>query len=211
MVELMISIVILVLISTATLFSLRSTRERDELNTAARLLASDIRNVQQRALTGRNVLSCDGPTGVKRVCGADAIVEASCAGPCAPSTPPRVGVSLAAGSETYDLFADVGGADWRKTGDTEVFIRRNLNPIGGSKVEILRLAYEGLDLPPVPKADIAVGRQSGAMRIDACGDPGLPACAPTEPKGLVIELQHRTTGDTAVIEVNAVTGRVSIQ
>lgn len=50
LIELIISISILTLISTAAVFSLRSTRQTEELATAARLLASDVRNVQARVL-----------------------------------------------------------------------------------------------------------------------------------------------------------------
>jgi len=210
MVELMISITILVLIATATLFSLSSTRNTEELNTAARLLESDIRNIQARALAARDVLQCVAPDGLQSVCGSDAYATASCSGPCSASPPARFGIDIMRGAGFYDLFADVRGDDWRETNDREVMIRRQLNPLGGGNVVIIGIALPGVTPAPTT-ADIAVTRQSGVMRINACGDTGLPLCSPIEPKTLTITLRHNKSMQYKMVEVNAVTGRVSIQ
>lgn len=210
MVELMISITILVLIATATLFNLNSTRNTEELNTASRLLESDIRNIQARALAARDVLQCRAPDDLQSVCGSDAYATASCTGPCSASPPPRFGINLMRGAAFYDLYADIRGDDWRETNDREVMIRRQLNPLGGGNVVIIGIALPGV-VPAPSTADIAVSRQSGVMRINACGDSGLPACSPTEPTSLTITLRHNKSMQYKTVEVNSVTGRVSIQ
>lgn len=208
LVELMISIAILTMISITTVFSLRRTREKDELNTAVRLLTSDIKNVESRALSARNVLTCTVAGGGSRVCETENASPSPCVGTCTAAPPPHFGMSFTGAQESYSLFADVGTADWRFDGPDEVLLTRSLNPLGGGKVTVSSVRTE---LGGLPSAVFGVGRQNGMMRIEACGDAGLPACAPTEPKILQITLRHMTSGDTAVVEINALTGRVSIQ
>ncbi|MFA5935691.1 MAG: type II secretion system protein [Patescibacteria group bacterium] len=208
LVELMISIVILSLISTATVFSLRTTRENDELNTAARLLAGDIRNVQARALAARNVRMCTIGGGSQRVCEDENTSVIACTGSCTPLPPPRFGMRLEDGREGYLLFADVNVEDWRWTNTEETLLARSLNPLGGGKVQIDELLT---DVGTLAVADVGVGRQNGTMRIEACGETGLPSCSPSEPRTLLITLRHGTSGKTITVDMNAVTGRVSIQ
>lgn len=208
LVELMISVGILTLIATSTVFVMRRTREREELQTAGRLLVSDLRDVQARALQARNALTCDTVGLEKKICEPENKSPILCTGPCTVLPPPRYGVALAVFQDAYDLFADVNGEDWRLTSDAEQVARRGLNPLGGNRVTISRIETE---LGIIGTSNLAAGRQSGAMRIEACGDPGLPACAPTEPKWLKITLRHAVSNDTIAVEVNALTGRVSIQ
>jgi len=205
--ELMISVLILTLISTATVFSLRSAKSTEELQTAGRLLASDIRNAQARALAARNVLICPIVGGVSRVCEIENPSTVSCTSDCVPLPPPRFGVHLIVGRDSYDVFADVQNEDWRERSIEEILVTRGLNPLGGTNVLIDRLTTE---LGSQPSADLAIGRQSGEMRIEACGDPGLPVCSPTEPKTLGIILKHMISGKELRVDVNAVTGRVSL-
>lgn len=208
LVELMISVAILTMISITTVFSLRRTREKDELNTAVRLLTSDIKNVESRALSARNVLTCTVAGGSGRVCEPENTSPDPCVGACAAMPPPHFGMSFTGSQEAYTLFADVGTEDWRFSGPNEVLLTRSLNPLGGGKVVVSSMKTE---IGNLASAAFGVGRQNGMMRIEACGDAGLPLCAPTEPKILQITLRHTVSGDTAVVEINALTGRVSVQ
>ncbi len=207
-VELMISIAILTLISTATVFSLNASRNREELNVAARTLSADIRNMQARALAARNVSVCDTAAGNKKVCETGNASPIICAGPCTPLPPSHVGLFFQTTHTDYALFADVSDDDWRDTGNVEDFLTRSLNPRGGTHVSIDKLETE---LGVLQTLNIAAGRQNGLMRVNACGDSGLPACSPTEPQIARITLRHSLSNDTVVIEVNALTGRVSIE
>ncbi|MBU0540462.1 type II secretion system GspH family protein [Patescibacteria group bacterium] len=207
LIELMISISILTLISTATVFSLRSTRQSEELATAARLLASDVRNIQARALAANNVKICD-IAGGKRVCEAENPSTTDCVGVCAPEPASRYGITFDKDSGSYALFVDLNQSDWRLSSEDEIVLRRNLNPLGGDKVTITELM---IDTGSLTEASMAVSRQNGIMRIEACGESGLPACSPVEPKILNITLQHQQSGKTAVVEINSQSGRVSVE
>lgn len=206
LVELMISIVILTLISTATVFALRTTRANDELLTAARLLSGDIRNIQARALAARNVLQCSTADGLPRICELENTSVLPCVDACAPLPPARFGLALSTNDYGYELFADVRTADGRFSNDEELLLRRDLNPLAGKKVGIAELITENGN---EDDAVIVVGRQNGTMRIDPCNDLGFPACTPTEPRTLGIVLRHTESGKELTIDVNAVTGRVS--
>ncbi|MEO5927909.1 MAG: type II secretion system protein [Patescibacteria group bacterium] len=208
LVELMVSIAILLLISTTTVFSLGDTRNNDELMTAARLLVGDIRNVQARALAATNIRTCDTSSGQARVCETENPSVISCSSDCTPLPPPRVGVEFESGSSGYTIFADVHTEDWRLTNDEEIVLQRDMNPLGGDKVTVSAIQTTFGSLSQV---NLAVGRQNGTMRIEACGDTGLPACAPKEPQTLSITLIHAKTARTVTVDVNAVTGRVSFQ
>ncbi|MBI4139158.1 type II secretion system protein [Candidatus Uhrbacteria bacterium] len=207
LVELLISISILTLISAATVFSLRGTRQNEELHTAARLLAGDVRNVQARALAARNVLTCD-TVGGTRVCEQENPSAEACISPCVQEPPPKFGLSIAAGASAYELFADVDVSEWRRTSDREILLQRILNPFGSDTIRVDAISTE---LGATASGEIAVERQNGQMRINACGEPGQPACAPSEPQSMTIRLRHQDTGKTADVEVNAITGRVSVQ
>lgn len=207
LIELVISVGILTLISTSTVFVLKRSREKDELQIAARMLAADLRDVQARALHARNTLTCNTAGFGRRVCEPENQSPVVCADACAPSPPPRFGIAFTTFQDTYSLFADVNTEDWRLTSDLEVVAKRGLNPLGGSKVVISRLET---NLGVVPSAQLGAARQSGGIRLEACGDPGLPACVPTEPTNLIITLRHISSNDTTIVEVNALTGRVSM-
>jgi prepilin-type N-terminal cleavage/methylation domain-containing protein len=206
LVELMVSIAILMLLSTTTVFSLRVTRENDELSTAARLLSSDLRNVQARSLAARNVKTCTISGGTKRVCEDENTSAQACVDTCAAVPPPRFGVTLTTGSGKYVMFADVSTEDWRLSNAEEILLGRNLNPLD-DKVLIQTITTE---FGSLSTANVGVSRQSGTMRIEACGDAGLPVCAPTEPRTLTVTLRHVASGKETTVSLNSVTGRVSI-
>lgn len=208
LVELMVSISILLLISTVTVFSLGDTRNTDELMTAARLLTGDIRNVEARAFAATNIRTCDTASGRPRICETENPSIVACTSDCVPLPPPRVGVHVERGSSGYTIFADVSEEDWRLTNDEEIVLRRDLNPLGGGNVTIRAITTS---VTTQNAADIAVGRQNGTVRIDACGDVGLPVCAPTEPQTVSITLIHTKSNRMVTVDVNALTGRVSFE
>ncbi len=207
LVELLVSIAILTIISSVTIVSLASSRQREELTTAARLLSADLRNIQAEALAAHNVRSCVIAAGMSRVCEPENTSSMTCIGACTPLPPPHVGIHFLTGQDTYILFADVMADDSRYGGVNELLQTHTLNPLGGGKVIISAMTT---NLGPLMDADVSVGRQNGVTRINACGDANQPSCSPTEPKVLDIILTHVSSGATATVEVNSITGRVSV-
>jgi prepilin-type N-terminal cleavage/methylation domain-containing protein len=208
LVELLVSISILTLISTATVFTLRSTRETDELNTSAQILAGDLRNIQARALAAHNVKTCDTIDG-KQICEPENPLSDLCAKLCEPLPPMTFGIHFKISESAYDLFAEIDPLiqDWRLTNKREILLERNLNPLGGDQIVVSNLQLDGKD---VLTADLAVHRQNGVMRIEACGEVGLPACGSSESSELTITLRHQHSGTLRFIEVNALSGRIFI-
>jgi prepilin-type N-terminal cleavage/methylation domain-containing protein len=206
--ELMVSITVLMLISTATVFGLRNTRAKEELQTAARLLAGDIQSVEIRALAGANVKACTVLAGIIKVCEAENPSAEACVTDCEPTSPPRFGVIFSANDSRYSIFADTELADWRLTSSREVVASRTLNTLGSDRVALEEIETE---LGAIATVDIGVERQSGRVRINACGEVGLPDCAPTEPQTASILLRHLGSNQTATVKVNAVSGRVTIE
>lgn len=206
-IELIVSVTILMLISTATVFSLRTTKENEELRTAARLLAGDIRSIQARALAARTVLQCPIAGGRTRICENDNPSELPCTGACSASSPPRFGIALDAGFGAYSTYADVDPLDGVYTNLEERLAYRELQPLAASTVLVQELRTEN---GPEDASFIVASRQSGAMRIDPCGDPGFFACLVTEPRTLSIVLRHARSGKELTVDVNAITGRVSV-
>lgn len=197
----MVSISILGLIAVATVLDLRSSRQKDQLNTAVRVVASDLRSLQDRGLTAQNILTCpEAATGKNIVC------EASTAS-CVPSTctalpPYGVGAHFVRGATTYDLFSDVDASknDWKKTDATEIFQTRDLSLAGAPDVVIDDLVTSA----SVASIDVAFQRQNGAMGIDACYTP----C--TAPVSLRIVLRHIVSNETKEVDLNSYTGRISV-
>ncbi len=206
--ELMVSITILAVISTATVFGLRDSRANEELQTAARLLAGDIRSVETRALAGANVKVCTVVAGAKKVCEAENTSPEACVSDCAPTSPPKFGVRFSAQDSRYVIFSDVEQEDWRYTSTREASVNRSLNTLGNARVIIEEINTE---LGPSASVDIAAERQSGRLRINACGEVGLPDCVPTEPQTASILLRHLGTNKTATVKVSAISGRVTIE
>lgn len=203
--ELLISVAILTLISVTTVVSLRKNREQDELITAARVLSTDIRNLQGEALAGHNIFSCSAPGGGKQICNPQA--ASSCVSDCTAGPPAHVGMSLMTQQDSYAMFADISSENWRYDGANELLSTHSVNPLGNGRVLISAL---NTDVGSMTSLSFSVERQSGKMRIQACGDVGLPACTPTEPQTLHIVLRHVVTGAEKVIELDARSGRVSV-
>lgn len=208
LVELLISISILALVSTIAVLGLRSTRSNEELQTAARLLAGDIRAIQTRAQAGANVKACDVAAGTRRACEAESPSVEPCVSDCSPTPPSAFGITLSNAMSRYDLFADIEQDDWRETSLREAVAVRTLGALGSNKMVIDTIQTE---LGPVDTVHIASERQSGRVRINACGEAGLPDCAPGEPQTVSIILRHAATNATASVKVNSVSGRIIIE
>lgn len=200
--ELMISIVIIGLISTAAIMDLNVTRRKDQLDRAVRLVAADLRSLQDRALTGQNMLSCMSTgNSLQMVCQNS---QVGCfPGSCTPHSPTAVGFHAVKDATTYELFADVevSKADWKKTDATEVFQLRDLAQNGAPNVVISDFITTGSNAD----VDVAFQRQNGAMGINACYAP----CS--SPVTLRIILRHTQSNEMREVDLNAVTGRISIQ
>lgn len=203
--ELMVSIAILTLISGSTIFALQRSREKEELNIVARMLASDIKNIQARGLAARNILTCNVGSG-KRVCEPENKSLLVCDDACQLLPPPKFGVWISTRSGAYILFADVNLEDWRYSNPEEMLMERSFDRIGEGKVVLSSIQSENGNLDSV---SLAVARQNGMMRINACGAELVP-CEPTEPQQVTLTLRHTKSNDMISVEINALTGRVSI-
>ena len=199
--ELMISVLIVGLIATAASVDLRASQYNDELRTATRVLAADLRSLQSQALTGRNVAMCNDAGGFLVLCETSTALCAA-GSACTMAPPSALGLTLGVGSSTYAFFADVDPA---KSGGTlsdatEMLTTRDFALLGSPRVVI-----HGLRIPAsVGTASVAFSRQNGTMGLSGCF---APSC--TAPSLLIIELRHSKTGTINTIEVDAVTGRIS--
>ncbi len=202
LVELMVSVFILTLLTTTVMFDLRASKRKDELNTAARVVAADLRSLQARALTGQNIQTCTPPSAKSVVCELSA---AACGGAACLALPPfGVGVHFQTAATAYILFADVEATknDWQQTDASEIFLTRDLASVGAPNVTL-----DALTLPApsgvVTQVDVAFQRQNGSMVIGGCVTTGCSS-------RLEIRLKHTVSGDVKLVELNGLTGRISI-
>ena len=200
--EMMVSVVILGLIATTSFVSLRASRQKDELNTAVRLVAGDLRALQARALAAQNILTCmDSGTSLKIVCERSTV---SCfPSSCNPLPPFGVGFHAVKGATAYDLFADVdaGKNDWLETDASEIFLVRDIAKSGAQNVVINDL----ITSVSLSSVEVSFQRQNGSMGISGCYAP----CS--APVALRIQLRHTQSGDVKEVALNSYTGRISIQ
>jgi len=192
--EFLVSIAILAIISTMSYYSLGNSRSKEEIKTAQRILAGDLRSLQTRALNAQNISFCTNALGLKIVCEASLV---GCTDACTPVPPAGVGGHLEKDGTSYVFYAkyDPATTDWRKTADTEVFFTRDFAKSGASNVEISAFSV-GI------AADIAFQRQNSKMKINACPS----GC--TNDSTLTITLRHKKTGDTKTVTINVLTGRI---
>ena len=202
--ELLISLAIIVLLATFAIFQLGSSQQTDELQTAARQLAADLRSMQSRALAGQNLKACTDGSDL-RVC---EYSEASCTpGTCTEEIPYSFGINITQNSTNYSTFADlnpVPGGDNALTNSKEVILTRDLLQVSNNVIisTIQSASSSGLN-PPQVKADISFTRQNGVAHI-------IDSTVPPEPSLILITLKHIETNATIQVEVNRVTGRISI-
>ena len=201
-VELMISIAIVGMLSVITVVSLNSTQKTDELRTATRQLAADIRSMQSRALSAQNIKSCVSLMGDFAVCENG---TTNCSGTCAPATPPAFGLHLVAGNANYILFADVdidvGGYKYTKA--YEMLLQRDLSANSNNVIVEKVFSVRALGTTSKPYGDVTFLRQSGTTHL-------FDDVTPPEPVSMIIRLKHLTASTTMDIRIDQSTGRVSI-
>ncbi len=204
--EMLIALAIVVLLSLISVFELRATNQNEELRAAAGQMASDIRGVQSRALEGQSTRTC--------LLGTEQAVcenkDPGClpAQPCKDYIPAGYGIFFGSGSSSYVLFADVnsGAQDFKYTSSKEYFLERNLLEGTSGKVVIDGItSYRSSGNTSQPWANAAFVRQGGNAHII---DP-VTGVQP-EPFLLRIRIRHQVSGKTLEVELNPVTGRVSI-
>jgi type II secretory pathway pseudopilin PulG len=206
MVEALVSISILGLIAVMSIVNFNSSQRTEELNTAARVLAADLRSAQSRALSGGNVRMCPAIGAAVVPVAACESGTSACADPgeCASKAPEGVGVRIARGQAGYDTYVVVGAeaGEWGMRAPETVFFRRELERSGAPRVTVSSVFGDAVDLA---SADVAFGRQNGAMHVNECA-----ACAPP-PNVVTVTVRHALTGKTKAVVLNRLTGRVSIQ
>ena len=193
----MVSVAIVMLLALFAVTSLDSSKKTEELRTVARQLVSDVRSVQARALSAQNIKTCTTPLGDNAVCEDSAAV---CVGPCALANPGGFGIHFEANSSTYILFADVNAdaPNFKYTNTKENLVRRRLADTSQSVI------VEQVMVPAsVANGDIVFLRQSATPHVYY---PTMVA----EPNTIVVRLKHTTSNATLDVEINRVTGRVSI-
>jgi len=198
----MISVSIVAMLALITVVSLNSTQKTEELNTAARQLAGDIRSMQARAMSAQNVKTCVSISGDSAVCENGTAV---CSGSCDPVSPPAYGLHLAAGSANYILFAnvnpDTGG--YKYGNSHELVLQRDLLANSANVIIYQILSSRPIGVSSRPYGDMTFLRQSGTTHL-------FDDLTPPEPSGMVIRLKHLTASTTVDIQVDQSTGRVSI-
>lgn len=199
--EAMISVAIIGLLALFVVNDLRTSQKREQLITAARVLAADIRSLQSRALSAQNIKTC-ASLGKNIAC---ELSDAACDVPntCAPLPPFSFGGHFIPGTSSYTFFAEVDASnkDFEETpGAGETFLTRDLVAAGGPNVVIDQLLGAG----SYTEINVVFERQNGAMHLNPCS-----VCM--NPLTLTIRLRHTQTGDTKDVSLNAVTGRVSIE
>jgi type II secretory pathway pseudopilin PulG len=198
-IELLIGLSIVVLLATITVFELGSARRGDELRTASRQLTADLRALQSRALSAKNIKTCDTGTDLA-VC---EYSESACGvNPCADDIPAAYGIHLVSGTSTYLLFADINptaAIDYHYTGTGETYQTRTLLPLGGTDVVVDQIMSSST---VVAFADISFMRQNGTVRVY---DPTTPP----ESAIVRVRIRHIRSNETLEIEINRITGRIS--
>lgn len=207
LVEALISISILGLIAVMSIVNFSSSQRSDELNTAARVLAADLRSAQSRALSGGNVKLCPAiPAALSSLAACEAGTS-NCADPaqCKPQAPEGIGLHLIAGQSAYDEYVVIGAetGEWRMTYPAMAFFRRDLSRSGAPRVVVSAIDGAGVALP-YGAMDVSFGRQNGAMHFNEC-----VGCDPP-PNVVTVTLRHAQTGKTKTVLLNRLTGRISV-
>ena len=202
LVEMLVSLAIMGLLAVTVVVNMNSGKRTEELRNSARQLAADIRSMQSRALAAGDVKAC--PKGsMLMVC---ENTTAGCTDPaqCSGTVPAVYGVMATTSATSYVLFAEVepSTVDYWMDNNDELMARRPLLQVANQDVEIKEIQVPGaMGLPPTV-ASIAFMRQSGTNRLyDGTG---------VEPSIIKIILRHKLSDAELGLEINRVTGRVSI-
>lgn len=201
-VEAMVSIAIVGIISVAAYYNLRTTRMNDELRTASRVVAADLRATQARALHGSNVKWCLNTSGAWMVC-EDSNAACNIPADCSAYPSGGYGVHFTKDSNVYRIYGILNNntSDWRMSTDMkDLVMTRDLAKSGGLNVTVSDIQ----GAVPFTEADVAFMRQTGQMRINSCG-----TCA--EQAFVNVTLKHALSLKTIVVSMNYYTGRISIE
>lgn len=212
--ELLVSMFILIIISIAVAGDVNRTQYQTELNESARLIAAELRNLQTRAFAATAVQTCMSGT-VRRVCeyntsGCDV------AGVCDQPFPPyAVGAEFSLNATSSRKFAEADPTLENRRNDTLALNREDLGILkfhSGSRGTVGAVTVLSLTTTvAVNPVTVVFERQTGKMRINACGNPpGAPVCGGAEPTVLTIVIRHSKTTRTKTIRLNAITGKISI-
>ncbi len=199
LIELLIGLSIVVLLATMTIFELGSAKRGDELRTATRQLTADIRAMQSRALSAKNLKTCD--TGSDFAVCETSIISCG-ANSCEEDIPAAYGVHFETGTSTYSMFADINPAaavDYHYTDSGEIYQSRTLMPLNGTDIVIDQIMSSSTSVAFV---DITFMRQNGTVRI-------YDSTTPPESALVRIRIRHTRTNETMEIEINRITGRIS--
>jgi hypothetical protein len=173
------------------------TSRTEELNTAARIVATDVRSLQSRALSVQNIRTCLNGGGASIVCEASVV---GCVSACADAPPAAVGVRFMTSTSSYDFFAEVGptAPDWLWSATGRV-LTRSLITSGIRNVTISAIDRGS-------PSSVAFERQNGSPVFNGCRI--SQGCVSTP--SITITLRHAQSNATKTVTVNA-SGRVSIQ
>lgn len=204
MVEMLVSVAVIALLAVIVVVGMGSGKQTEELRSSARQLAADIRSMQARALAAGDVKACPNTSGILTVCDDS---TALCVNPpdCAARIPSTFGVNASSTDTGYTLFAEVepSTVDYHLTKPNEALINRQLLQGTGQNV-IVKSVLTGKPAPLVPRTggDVSFTRQNGTTRLfDGTG---------VEPDIMVFRLWHKMSSSTMDVEINRITGRVSV-
>ena len=203
--EMLISLAIVILLALTAVFSLDSNQRTDELKTAARQLSADLGAQQAKAFSAHNIKICPSVIG-----GENAVCEnstARCNGLCATATVIAYGLHANVSSSTYTLFAEIfpsAAPDYVLTNSDESFLNRTLSPLGTSNNVVIDSIIRSPSMAvSSTREDITFARQNGAVRL-------LDNTTSTPAIQVIIRLRHIKSGKTMDVQVDSVTGRISV-
>jgi type II secretory pathway pseudopilin PulG len=216
-IELMVSTFILFMISIAVSQDVTRTRFQEELTSSARVMVGGLRDLQARALAASSVSTCTAAASAIYVC---EVRDPGCVGACGTQIPPLAyGMTISAGATSTSLFAEVDPTSAYNNRREHASLREDLGRsnfltgvVGSNYVTIQNPITT--DSGGFASITVTFERQSGRMRINACGDtppPYTPGCVTPEPRTATIVLRHSRTNATLTIRLNALTGRISLE
>ena len=190
--ELLVSISIFVIITTAVVVNFRASEESGQLRLGAQTLASTLGALQNMAQTGRVTALCDTPP--RAVCTGNVAICPT--GQCSPAIPRGgYGIEISRPGGAITLFADGNADHLFSPGEALVDMRLNL-----------------------PRNVIVDDAQSGPYdsqsRLTVAFEPPDPAvwinAARAEPEARIV-VRHEKTGGTRSIILRAISGRIEVQ
>ena len=212
LIELMVSVSILLIISVSVAGDITRIKHQEELQSSARQLASALRDLQARSLAASGIKTCTDSGNVIAACETG---TSACTGGCGTLIPPfSNGMTIATNATSVLMFAEVEPTrnDRRRAASGEdlgrqAFLQANAN---SATVTVQSMTTNA---GGVPSAVVTFERQSGTMRIDACGTPApyTPACSGAEPLTLEIVLRHARLTATRTVRLNTTTGKISLE